>query len=347
MTKHAQRPKLPFGLLAREARSGPRWLALAVAAVVLTAGFVSFAVIRAGARTSGASEQSYAAAVASGDAASSAAAQGAARSSAVAASAAAASSASAAASAAAVSAAAAAKAAKVNALTALAAGDSASAVSVAALNLTTGASYSWGATGGMNTGSIVKLYILETLLVQKQNSGGLTSYQQQTATTMIENSNNDSAETLFEAIGGRDALIAANPTLGLTNTTPGPGDYWGLTQTSAPDYVTLLHNLVATTGSPLTAASQAYVLGLMRNVESDQRWGVGVTADAGTDFANKNGWLNVDDDNGLWLVNSTGVVTIKGQTVLMAVLTQHNSDFQTGINFVQSLAQALAPIVTS
>ncbi len=70
----------------------------------------------------------------------------------------------------------------------------------------------------------------------------------------------------------------------------------------------------------------------MRNVESDQRWGVGVTADPGTDFAKQNGWLGVDDDNGLWLVNSTGVVTIDGQQVLMVVLTQHDSDFATGVN---------------
>ncbi len=218
---------------------------------------------------------------------------------------------------------------------------------MAALNLSTGASYQWGATSGMDTGSIVKLYILETLLLQEQNSGGLSESEQATATTMIENSDNDAAETLFEDIGGRDALIAANSTLGLTSTTPGPSDYWGLTQTSAADYITLLKNLTETTGSPLTATSQAYVLGLMRNVESDQRWGVGVTADAGTDFANKNGWLGVDDDGGLWLVNSTGVVTIDGQTVLMAVLTQHDSDFQSGINLVESLAQALAPLVVS
>ena len=43
----------------------------------------------------------------------------------------------------------------------------------------------------------------------------------------------------------------------------------------------------------------------MRNVEADQRWGVGVAADPGTDFANKNGWLNIDDDNGLWAVTAT------------------------------------------
>jgi hypothetical protein len=251
-----------------------------------------------------------------------------------------------AASASAAAAASAALSAKVAAITNLAAGRSSSAISIAALNTSTGASYQWGATGGMDTGSIVKLYILETLLLQRQNSGGLTPSEQATATTMIENSNNDSAETLFEDIGGRTALSAANPTLGLTNTTPGPGDYWGLTQTCAADYIALLRNLVAPTGSPLTATSQAYVLALMRSVESDQRWGVGVTADAGTDFANKNGWLGVDDDGGLWLVNSTGVVTINGQQVLMVVLTQHDSDFDSGIALTESLAKALAPLVT-
>jgi beta-lactamase class A len=199
----------------------------------------------------------------------------------------------------------------------------------------------------MLTGSIVKLYILETLLVQKQNSGGLSSGQRATAVKMIENSDNSAAETLFEAAGGRAALLKANPTLGLVNTTPGPSDYWGLTQTSASDYITLLKNLITPTGGPLNATSQAYVLSLMRSVEADQRWGVGVTADAGTDFANKNGWLSVDSDNDLWLVDSTGIVTIKGQQVLMVVLTQHDSAFQSGVDLTQSLARALVPLVVT
>jgi beta-lactamase class A len=198
----------------------------------------------------------------------------------------------------------------------------------------------------MLTGSIVKLYILETLLLQEQASGGLTSGQASTATRMIENSDNAAAETLFEAVGDRTGLQAANGKLGLVNTTPGPGDYWGLTQTCATDYITLLKNLVLPT-SPLTAASQSYILGLMRNVEADQRWGVGVAADPGTDFANKNGWLAVDDDNDLWLVNSVGVLTIHGQQVLMAVLTQHDSDFNSGVALVQSLATAVAPLVAA
>jgi hypothetical protein len=109
----------------------------------------------------------------------------------------------------------------------------------------------------------------------------------------------------------------------------------------------LLQNLVRPSAGPLTAASRAYVLGLMRNVEPDQRWGVGVSADPGTDFANKNGWLSVDNDNGRWLVNSTGVVSIHGQLVLMVVLTQHDSAFQGGIDLVQALAHALVPLVVA
>ena len=132
----------------------------------------------------------------------------------------------------------------------------------------------------------------------------------------------------------------------MTNTTPGPSDYWGLTQTCAADYLSLLKNLVLPNG-PLTPASQVYVLGLMRNVEADQRWGVGVTADAGTTFATKNGWLEIDDDNDLWLVDSVGVVTIEGQQVLMAVLTQHDDDFDAGVDLVQALAKTIVRAVVS
>jgi hypothetical protein len=85
--------------------------------------------------------------------------------------------------------------------------------------------------------------------------------------------------------------------------------------------------------APLHAYGRSLVLEFMRNVEDDQRWGVGVVADPGTTFANKNGWLSVEEDNpdGLsdddrWLVNSVGIVTVHHQQVLMAVLTQHGAD---------------------
>jgi hypothetical protein len=233
------------------------------------------------------------------------------------------------------------------AVTGLTASMPAGSYSLAEVNLTTGATYSDGAGSGMDTGSIVKLDILETLLLQHQDLGtSMSADEIATATKMIENSDNDAAETLFEEVGGRDAIARINPRLGVsTNTVLGPTDYWGLTTTDGPDQIALLKNLVTT--GPLTSAAQQFALGLMRNVESDQRWGVGVVADAGTDFANKNGWLAVDDDGDRWLVNSLGVLTVHGQPVLIAVLTQHNSSFDAGIALVEALARAVVPAVTT
>jgi len=225
-------------------------------------------------------------------------------------------------------------------------------VSVAALNTATGAGYSYGATDGMLTGSVVKVQILEALLLQHQDRGTqLSDDQTATARTMIENSDNDAAEDLFYAIGGRDGLVASGPRLGLTHTIPGPKpDFKGLTQTSASDCIVLLENLFRP--APLHADARSLVLGFMRNVEADQRWGVGVIADPGTTFANKNGWLSVEEDNpdGLgdndrWLVNSIGIVTVHRQPVLVAVLTQHGPDFATGVHLVEALATAIAPAV--
>ncbi len=38
-------------------------------------------------------------------------------------------------------------------------------------------------------------------------------------------------------------------------------------------------------------------------------------------------------------------MTIQGQPVLIAVLTQHNASFDAGVDLVQSLATQLAPLV--
>ena len=61
----------------------------------------------------------------------------------------------------------------------------------------------------------------------------------------------------------------------------------------------------------------------------------------------KNGWSGVGTDNGLWAVNSLGVVTVHGHTVLMAVMTQHNSSYASGITRVERLVRAAAAAVRS
>jgi hypothetical protein len=225
-------------------------------------------------------------------------------------------------------------------------------VSVAALNMKTGARFSFGASGGMRTGSVAKLFLLEAVLLQHQDAGTPVSENElELATPMIENSDNKAEYSLYLDAGGRDALVSAFPRLGLKHSIPGYSDP-ALTTTNATDGITLVRNLVR--GGPLNAYSRSFALGLMRNVESDQRWGVSAVADPGSSVALKNGWLSVDNDNspgenddGLWLVNSVGVVTVHGQQVLLSAFTQHGPDYASGIHLVESLVRAITPAVVA
>jgi hypothetical protein len=220
-------------------------------------------------------------------------------------------------------------------------------VSVAAFNPSTGASFSAGANSGMRTASAYKLLVLIALILR---DGSLSSGELPTATRAIENSDNVAGYSLFEAAGGNSGIESVLDKLGMTHTVPGQTDPT-FTTTSARDYLKLLKVLVSK-GGVLSASSRSLVLGLMRNVEADQRWGVGVAADKGTTFANKNGWLSIDDsnrpgetDNGLWAVTSVGVVTVGHHQVLMAVFTQHQKSFGAGVKVVQALARDLARTV--
>jgi beta-lactamase class A len=228
----------------------------------------------------------------------------------------------------------------------------AGAISVAEVNLRTGASFGFGARRAMWTGSVYKLFVLEALLLQRQHSGGwFSSYELADIAAMIEQSKNDSGYRMYLDAGGNIALAAAARRLGLRHTHLGIADP-ALTTMDARDGITLLRRLVS--DGPLDRHARMFILSLMRNVQADQRWGVGVVADPGTTFANKNGWMQVGDDNGYgeddgdrWLVNSLGIVRVHGQRVLMAVFTKHNPDYYTGIDLVNRLARVIAPVVAS
>lgn len=223
-------------------------------------------------------------------------------------------------------------------------------VSIAALNTQTGARYDYGPASGMWTASVYKLLVLEALLLQHQGSGAaLPSGQVSLATRMIENSDNAAGYQLFLAAGGRSGLAAAARRLGMGHTVIGRSDPT-FTTTGARACLQMLRALVHS--GPLDAQSRSFALRLMRNVEADQRWGVSAIADRGTSFANKNGWLSVDNgngpgesDNGLWVVNSVGIVTAGGHQVLMAVMTQHQRSFDAGVALVRRLARAVAPTI--
>ncbi|MET9082320.1 serine hydrolase [Streptomyces sp. NPDC004237] len=210
-------------------------------------------------------------------------------------------------------------------------------VSAAVLDLDSGDSATYGDTA-FDTASIVKVDILATLLLQAQDAGRhLTATEKAYATKMIENSDNTSASQLWDVIGKAAGLDAANKRFGLTETEGGDGALWGLTQTTAADQLTLLQQVFGD-DSKLSGASRSYIQGLMKTVESDQRWGVSAAAD-GSEYALKNGWL-ARSTTGLWDVNSIGRVTVDGADYLVAVLSKGTVSQAKGIAVVEGAAKA-------
>jgi beta-lactamase class A len=222
----------------------------------------------------------------------------------------------------------------------------AGAVSVAAIDTVTGRTYSYGASSGMVMGSVAKVLLLESYLLMEQDEGmAPEDGDTEALTAMVQYSDNDSADSVFMAVGGVTGLTDMIQRLGLTATTVPDTGEWGLGTTNAADQVQLLRHLVSS-GGPLSAASRDFAVGLMSNVEADQRWGVDAAADPGTTVPIKNGWLNIDDDDGRWVLNSDGLVPVNGHVILMSVLTQHAADYDGGVSLVESLAQATAATVS-
>jgi hypothetical protein len=214
---------------------------------------------------------------------------------------------------------------------------------VAVDDLTTGSEAAYGGTQEFVTASIVKVDILVTLLYQAQEAAqALTAEDQDLATTMIENSDNDSASDLYDDVGGAGAIDDANRVCGLSETTAGTDGYWGLTTTTVDDQIRLLR-AVFTRPSKLSSASQEYIQSLMSHVEVDQQWGITAAADSGTEFMVKNGWLPNPD---LWEINSIGEVTHAGQHMLIAVLSDDDPSEDGGISLVEDVAKTAANAMT-
>ena len=210
----------------------------------------------------------------------------------------------------------------------------------------TGVTASYHPRQPFHTASIVKADILATLLLQLQRQhAALSQYEQDLATAMIEDSDNNAADGLWNIIGATQGLAAGDQVLRLRHTVPGPGGWWGLTSTTVTDQLRLLSALTSRS-SPLTGASRRYELTLMRDVVTGQNWGATAAAGRRTRPAVKNGWMP-DAPLGLWVINSIGVVSHARQTLLIAVLSGDQPSESSGIRQVQATAIAAAAAITA
>ncbi|MGW0314192.1 serine hydrolase [Streptomyces flavidovirens] len=194
------------------------------------------------------------------------------------------------------------------------------------------------ATQKYDSASVVKVTVLAALLWDaKKTNRYLTARETKLATDMITKSDNNATSTLWRQLGMtkiKGFLAAAK----MTDTVPGTGGYWGLTQITARDEQKLLALLTAK-NTVLSDNSRAYTLGLMGKVIASQRWGTPAGAPSSAKIQVKNGWLPRSTHG--WRVHSIGAFTGRGHDYGITVLTHDNPTMNDGVNTIQAVSRAI------
>ncbi|WP_093800757.1 serine hydrolase [Streptomyces sp. Wb2n-11] len=194
------------------------------------------------------------------------------------------------------------------------------------------------ATQKYDSASVVKVTVLAALLWDvKKTNRYLTSREAELATDMITKSDNKATSALWRQLGMtkiKGFLAAA----GMTQTVPGTGGYWGLTQITARDEQKLLALLTAR-NTVLSDNARKYTLGLMGKVVSSQRWGTPAGAPSTATIQVKNGWLPRSTHG--WRVHSVGAFTGGRHDYAITVLTHGNPTMNDGVGTVQAVSRAI------
>jgi Beta-lactamase enzyme family len=209
-------------------------------------------------------------------------------------------------------------------------------------DVTHGIMYQYNPSGSFIVASSVKVPIMLALLTKLEAQGrDPDSDEMSLLTTMIENSNNDSAQALYEEIGDAPGLAAFMAQVHIAGLNPSPGT-WGWSTITPQAMVSLLTLLQQ--GKILSGAHRSLALSLMEHVETDQQIGVGSTAPTGAIAAMKDGWVPGPD--GMWEVNSSGIVTVGPETFIISVYTGRNMSLDDGWATVEHVCGSVAQLLS-
>ena len=197
-------------------------------------------------------------------------------------------------------------------------GSQGSTMGVAIYDLTRNRSYVYNETTTFTLASSAKVYILCAYLdwLERQHRAP-SGTEWSEMTRMIEESDNNAAQWLYNRIGQATGQARYLTSIGITDYL-GRGYDWGWAQLSPADMVrilTLLQN-----GQILSATDREFALSLLGHVELG-RWGVGDTAPRDARVYMKDGWVTGPD--GRWAQNSSGIVVVGGETYVISIYTAH------------------------
>jgi beta-lactamase class A len=208
---------------------------------------------------------------------------------------------------------------------------------IAVQDLRTGTTFSHNPHQRFPTASVAKLTVLTMLLMRAEEEGReLTAGERAQAERMIRYSDNSVTDGLYARMGFNDGFLRHAENLGFTDTEPDPGGSWGATMTTPADQVRLLRALCTDEG-PLAEQDRVHVRELMEGVAPEQVWGVSATATSEDTVGLKNGWTPRESDGGRWTVNSVGYVSGPDHEYLVAVLSDRNPDYSSGVDLLEEL----------
>ncbi|HKD96609.1 MAG TPA: hypothetical protein VKB69_03305 [Micromonosporaceae bacterium] len=153
--------------------------------------------------------------------------------------------------------------------------------------------------------------------------------------TMIRDSNNDAADTIFFALGGREPMISTMASAcGVTGPYIPPGYWWASTWISSRDAARL--GVCLAEGRVANAQWTDWILNEMRQVRGGGNFGIrfAFPEPQRSTIAIKNGW-NVWDQNGVWYINCVAI----GDTWVLAVETRSSSGGETCRSVAEQLLQ--------
>lgn len=215
-------------------------------------------------------------------------------------------------------------------------------IGIAVKSQLTGKTYSYTNAPGYHweTMSTVKVAVLSELL--HRTGGNLDGTMQNLATRMIRFSDNNATTAITNNyLGGAQGLRPLYERLGMWNT--GTNSTWGSSWTTPEDQIKLLNDLYLDQNSGyLNQQSRDYVHYQMNNVSAGQDWGISAGTPRGS-FYIKNGWMPW----GYEWVNSIGFIPSADNHhgYAIAVYTDGDASFQSGINVIEQLARATKGIL--
>ncbi|GAC1646763.1 MAG: hypothetical protein NVS4B12_14050 [Ktedonobacteraceae bacterium] len=184
--------------------------------------------------------------------------------------------------------------------------------------------YTYNSSTQFLVASSMKVPIMLAFLDMVEQQGrGPDDHEMGLLTTMIENSNNDSASELYSDIRRSGGIASYAQKIGVTGLSPND-DSWGyslITPQAMVDILTLLYQ-----GKILNDTHRTLAFNLLENIESDQQVGIGDTAPNGATVAMKDGWVTGPDNQ--WAMNSSGIVTVGNETYVLAVYTQEQPSLE-------------------